>query len=327
LSELDIPQLLSGVLPRWASEFATALTFVAAASILRIGIDAMVQGVAPFILLFPAILGATLLSGWRSGAATIALSSILVWRFVMVPADPADIRAAVISTCLYWASGGLLIVFASAFRTSARKMSAERQRKVEERDLLLREFNHRVKNDFQTLSSVLQLQLRRSQEPAVKAALAEAIERLQGVAQVHASLYAAGGQASEVDIRDYLIRLCEGLSANLLAGTGVTLQWRFDSQNLPRDRAAVLGLIVNELATNAIKHAFPDGVGSISVSYEMIDGKGRLVVVDDGRGLPAEYESLDGVGRKLVAALAKQAGGKLTRRGEGGARFQLDGIA
>ena len=110
-------------------------------------------------------------AGWRAGTATIVISSVLVWRFVMGPADPAEVRAAVISMVLFWASGGVLVAFASAFRTSAQRIAAERQSQLDERDLLLKEFNHRIKNDFQTLSSVLQLQLRRAQDAPVKAAL------------------------------------------------------------------------------------------------------------------------------------------------------------
>ena len=326
LSELDIPQLLAPAVPRWASELATAVVFVGVASVVRAGIDLLVPGVVPFILLFPALLGATLLSGWRAGLATLVLGSALAWRHVLAPDDPAEIQAGLLSLALFWLCGVLLVGFASAFRSSARRTATERENQVEQRDLLLEEFNHRVKNDFQTLASVLHLQLRRAQEPAAKAALAEAIERLQGVAQVQASLYAAGDQVGEVDVRDYLSRLCEGLQANLLAGTGVAMKWRLECHNLPRDRAAVLGLIVNELVTNAIKHAFPEGVGAIEVTYELAEGRGRLVVADDGRGLPTSYESSGGVGRRLISALAKQAGGKLTRRSDGGARFQLDGV-
>jgi two-component sensor histidine kinase len=324
LSEFDIPKLLAGVAPRWVAELSAALVFVAAASVLRIGIDLVVPGVVPFILLFPAILCATLLAGWRAGAETIALGSAAVWRFLLTPDDAGETLPAVVSVLLFYVSGGVLVWFASAYRASANAVAEEGRRRLEERELLLKEFNHRAKNDFQTLSGLLQLQLRKTEEPSAMAALTAAIERVQGVAQVHASLYASGEQASMVDIRDYLTRLCEGLAANHRAGAGVRLTWSLASQPAQRDRAAVLGLIVNELVTNAIKHAFADGIGSIHVSYERVGEGGRLVVADDGVGLPTDYRSSGGVGRRLVEALARQVDGTLSWSSDGGARFQLD---
>ena len=325
LSELDVPERLAGVIPRWVSQAAVAIVCIGVASMIRLVIDAVAPGAAPFMLLFPALLAATLLGGWPSGVAALLLGAMLVWRYVLGPAQHmAFNQTDVLSFLLFACSGGLIVAFTSVFRGSSRKMAAERQRRIDGRELLLREFNHRIKNDFQIIGSILHLQARRTQEPAARSALENAVERLQGVSQVHANLYATGQEATEIDLCDYLGRLCDGIRSSRLDGAAVTLRCEAASHAIHRDQAATLGLIVNELVTNAIKHAFPSGVGAITVRYEAGPGEGRLSVFDDGQGLPPGFDQASGVGRRLVEALARQTGGAWRWRSDNGAHFELE---
>jgi two-component sensor histidine kinase len=323
LSEFELPERLAAVVPRWATQAVVALLCVAAISVVRVAVDLVLPGAVPFTLLFPAVCAATLLAGWPAGAMALAIGALLVWRYVLGPAQhmaagPTD----AVSFVLFFISAGIIIAISSAFRVSARRMAAERLRQIEERDLLLREFNHRIKNDFQIIGSIVQLQARRTVDEPARAALQEAVERMHGVARFHANLYAAGQEASEIDLGDYLQRLCEGLRSSRLGHTAVSLRCEAQPRRIGRDEAATIGLMVNELVTNAIKHAFPNEIGMIVVRYEAESG--RLTVADDGRGLPPDFDRASGVGRKLVEALARQLGGSWRWRSENGARFELD---
>ena len=326
LGDLSLPERLSPVVSPWITQVAIAFVVVAAASVVRLGIDLILPGAAPFILMFPALLVAGLLGGQLSGMLALALGGAIAWAYVLPPVGvfKGKDTSAVISLVLYLVSGGLTVLAASAFRNSTREMIEERQSKLDERELLLSEFQHRVKNDFQIIGSILTLQRRQAAELGAEKILDQAIDRLRGVSDVHANLYAPGGDAAEVNLKDYLGRLCAALSTSLLSGSAVALVCEVAPVIMPRDRAGALGLIVNELVTNAVKHAFPDGIGEIQVRFEATHAGGRLSVSDNGIGLPADFARAQGLGRKLIAAFAAQAGGALSWTSNPGARFQLD---
>jgi two-component sensor histidine kinase len=114
----------------------------------------------------------------------------------------------------------------------------------------------------------------------------------------------------------YLEELCAALAEALFLRGAITLSCDSDHVALPRDRAVSLGLVINELVTNAAKHAFEESAaGAITVSFKA-HGKGwRLTVTDDGKGMPPRKparKSDGGLGRRLVEAFAKQAGGAVT---------------
>jgi two-component sensor histidine kinase len=327
LSKLDLPARLAPVLPIWVGELITALVCLASAGILRFGLDALVPGVAPFVLLFPAILVATLLGGWRPGLGTLALSEFWAWYYVIAPrglafkgeAQPANLIAILIA-------GLIVVAVAQMFRAAARHQDADGVAKLAERDLMLRELEHRMKNNFQTVASLLELQLRRSADEPSKLALREALGRVVSISNAHRNLYAAEGDVRAVDMGVYLKDLCANLAEALFLGELVRLECRAETEALDRDRAVAVGLIVNELVTNAAKHAFADGrPGEIRVAFGR-EGQGyRLVVEDDGRGLPADFATRrQGLGRGLVEAFTRQAGGQLTVGDGPGTRFEVE---
>ena len=189
----------------------------------------------------------------------------------------------------------------------------ERTAIAREREVLLREVHHRVKNDLQLISSVLSMQARRLVDAASAEALAECQSRVQTIALIHEYMY-----QSENLARLPLSRNVRGLAANLLRaggapGSSIGLELSVEEDiTLPVDRAIPCGLILNELLTNALKHAFPEGrrgVVRVTLRRESADML-LLGVADDGVGLAEDHDdNVNGsLGFRLVRAFAEQLG-------------------
>ena len=197
---------------------------------------------------------------------------------------------------------------------------------LEEKEVLLKEIHHRVKNNLQVVSSLLRLQAASHPEPAVRAALQEAQERIQTIALIHQKLKHAP-DPTRLDLEAYVRTLAERLVRTYAsAPTLVDLQIRVHPVRLGPDEAVPLGLILNELVSNALQHAFPPGEGgSLEIEIEALPGgRALLRIADSGMGLP-ENVQLDhgGLGFQLVRALADQLGGTLELERRRGAAFRL----
>lgn len=326
LSEIDLRALAPKV-PPLVIDIATALLCFGAMAAIRIVMQMFAPGAGPFALLYPFGLIATLLSSWRAGALTFYAGLIGSWYLVLPGAgfaltNPGD-KGRIVIVCL---SGALTLFIAHLFRDSARRGAAERAAKLEERELLLRDLNHRVNNSFAMVASLLQLQSSRAQDSGAKAALAGALNRVMSIAQAHRNLYAAGQDMSRVDMSVYLQDLCRNLAEALFLGEIVQLECDAFPASMERDRAVAIGLAVNELVTNAAKHAFTETTGGrIEVSFQPEGAGWRLMVRDDGKGLPEDFQTRrNGLGRGLVEAFARQAGGTLSIAEGAGATFVLD---
>ena len=327
IDKIDLPRRLSPVLPVWAGELITALICLAATGLARVVMDALLPGVAPFVLLFPACLAATLVGGWRPGLITLLVLELVAWAYVIPPrglffkgeAHPANLVAVLFA-------GALVVAVAQLFRNNARQAAAEGDAKIAERELMLRELEHRSSNNFQAVAAMIGLQLRRSRDEPARNALREALERVTSLSRAQRNLSVSVATAPAVEMDVYLPELCASLAQALFLGELVRLECDVERTALDRDRAVAVGLIVNELVTNAAKHAFADGAGGrIRVAFARQPGGFRLTVEDDGRGLPADFGARrQGLGRGLVEAFTRQAGGSLTVGGGPGARFDVD---
>jgi two-component sensor histidine kinase/PAS domain-containing protein len=190
---------------------------------------------------------------------------------------------------------------------------------VAEKNALLKEVHHRVKNNLQVITSLLRLEGNRASLPAVKATLDEMNWRIRTMALVHESLYRSGSFA-EVGLDGYLRQLAtEVFRAMLDRGVRVDLQLDLQPVTVSMNMATPCGLIVNELISNALKHGFKDGrQGSVKLSLQPIeaaDGKTvRLCVSDNGVGLPVDFQARQesSLGMQLVSDLAQQLGANLT---------------
>jgi len=201
------------------------------------------------------------------------------------------------------------------------------ERALAEKTALLGEVHHRVKNNLQVVSSLLSLQARNA-PPAAQALLEESQGRVKAMALIHQLLYERH-DFSEVDLGTYLERLAALLRESMLRDRR-RIELRVECRQqvaLDLQRAVPCGLLVTELVTNAIKHAFVDErAGRVHVLLDTDDqGQGRIVVSDDGVGLPAglEFGQVRSLGFQLIPLLVDQLHGQLTLRRSPGTVFEV----
>jgi two-component sensor histidine kinase len=316
LGEFDVRERMAP-LPPWLSQISFAIFCLGLEVLLRVLINIVAPGAAPFAVIYPGILAATLFAGWQCGLIVLVISMLAAWYFV-VPAqmsfrieNPADIPRMLV--ILF--SGGLVIALANIFRQAAQQAARARKAQVEEQELLLREIDHRIKNNFMMVASLVDIQRRRSADGPVKDALTEVLTRIDSFSRAHSHLYHDPRNVGAVQMKDYLQELCDALAQALTLHGAVTLTCTSDQALLDRDRAVSIGLLVNELVTNAAKHAF-DGreTGAITVSFRRQGAGWRLQVEDDGVGIDPEKPAKPGggLGKRLVDAFVRQAHGTLT---------------
>ncbi|HKR90131.1 MAG TPA: histidine kinase dimerization/phosphoacceptor domain -containing protein [Phenylobacterium sp.] len=184
------------------------------------------------------------------------------------------------------------------------------------------ELNHRVKNNLAAVSAMLTMQARVADDPRVAEQLRKAVDRIETISDVHASLYRVSSK-DEVDFAAYLRRLCDRLSASLVESDRLRIEVDADPTMTPLDEAVSLGLVVNELVTNASKHAYPPPAkGVIQVQLRNAPGELVLKVSDQGAGLP-EAAPASGIGMRLVRSLVRQCGGELHIAPPPGATFTV----
>jgi two-component sensor histidine kinase len=205
--------------------------------------------------------------------------------------------------------------------------TSELTERLKEREVLLQEIHHRVKNNLQVVSSLISMQMRRLPDAAGRRALGECRNRVHAMALIHDKLYQAENHAS-VPFAEYAQRLAmDVLGASEASPARVTLELAFEDVPMTVDRAIPCGLILNELITNALKHAFPEGRrGTIGIAFERVEGSRlRLAVWDDGAGLPpgTDLRRSPSLGMHLVFMLAQQLDGAVEVGSEGGTRFEL----
>ncbi|MDL2351428.1 MAG: histidine kinase dimerization/phosphoacceptor domain -containing protein [Pseudomonadota bacterium] len=194
---------------------------------------------------------------------------------------------------------------------------------LDDKDIMVREIDHRVRNSLSIVSSFLSMQGGSTQSLDVKQALTVAATRIQAVARIHERLY-QGARVGIVQFDEYLGQICSDLRASL-AREGVTLQLDTVPVQIAVDHAVPLGLITNELVTNAFKHCKGNDV-TIRVSLAPAPDGFMLIVSDDGAGMPEDFVdgTGHGLGMKVVKRLADQVGGKIKMPATGeAAKFEV----
>jgi two-component sensor histidine kinase len=176
-----------------------------------------------------------------------------------------------------------------------------------EREVLLREVNHRVGNSLQIIASLLHLQANSAPQQEVKAALTNAMGRVAAVAQVHRRLYTSHDLKS-VLLNQYLDALLEDLRRSAEGNRMSRLTLQSAVIEIDPDRAVAIGIIVNELVMNAVKYAYPDGAGPIHVSLHADDDDLVLSIADEGVGIEANRGDprSTGMGQRIVSAMASK---------------------
>jgi PAS domain S-box-containing protein len=202
---------------------------------------------------------------------------------------------------------------------------AQMRASLAEKGVLLKEIHHRVKNNMQVISSLLNLEAQQIAEGQTRQILTESINRIRSMAMVHETLYQSDNMA-RIDFGEYVQSVTFGLMRSI-HHSGIEVTVNVESVHLDIDRAIPCGLIVNELVSNALKHAFPAGrEGKVEVSLKMLPaGSVELAVCDDGVGFPVgkPLDELTTMGMTLVTSLIKQIQGRVALDANKGTRFAV----
>ncbi|MCD6068865.1 MAG: signal transduction histidine kinase [Bacteroidetes bacterium] len=196
---------------------------------------------------------------------------------------------------------------------------------LHEKEALIKEVHHRVKNNLQIISSLLRLQSSKQGDEHVQNMFDDSVKRIQSMALVHELLYKNKNLVS-IPIHTYIQNLAEGLSVSYGLSNQISITVHSDAVQLDIDTTIPLGLIINELVTNSIKHAFDEKGGRVDVLFILKDGKHKLIVRDNGKGLPANFATLKetSLGMELVEALSEQIGACYTYSSENGSKFEFE---
>ena len=208
------------------------------------------------------------------------------------------------------------IIVAAHDITRQKQDEAAIRASLDEKVLLLREIHHRVNNNLQIIISLTKLQIRTLEDPWMKQVLAETQNRVRAMSLVHEKLYLSENLSS-IDLYDYTRFLATQLFASYgIDHRRVTLLTEIGKIALDIDTAIPLGLVLNELISNALRHAFPDNrSGTLSISSHVRDNLITLVIKDDGPGLKPgfDWKETDSLGLRLTNSLVDQLGGTIEK--------------
>jgi len=262
------------------------------------------SGFIGLFLMMPGIFLAGVMFDRGSGFYASLLSVVLTsWFFLR---DWLFLDSQSIALILFFLVGLGLAAASEALRKALEKSQAAERHN----ELMFRELMHRTRNNLASVSSLLRLQARASTTPETRGALDAAAGRVQVMTDVHEFLRNPGPSGT-VDMSDYLEELCRKLGDALRGARPVAVEVSAEHVELSRERAEAIGLIVNELVTNSLKYAFPDGrPGLIAVTLRQ-DGEIVLLVEDNGIGCPTEIK--EGLGSRLIQLMAQQLRGEITR--------------
>ena len=277
-------------------------------AVFRLSLTPFVGGRAPYAFVFLGIVAACVLAGWRSGLTALVLGQFLTWYFVVGSAQ----GDAVPETTQLW--GGLTVATVSQLMVLIvvalyqREVGEAMEDQGRELDLLgeaLSEVDHRTRNNYQTVVAMILLQAQRAEDPNVKRALGEAADRVRAVSLAADQLAIRGEDSGTVRLGDHLRELCAQLRRGL-AGDEVLLSCDIADLSTRADTAIQLSIIVNELVTNALKHAFDGNGGEIRITCEQAGEGVELVIADNGSGIKPGKRGHVGLGTRLVERFVKQ---------------------
>jgi PAS domain S-box-containing protein len=253
----------------------------------------------------------------RSALATIISGERTFEDFEVEPFFPSiGRRVMCLNARKVYRPGNKIQLILLAIEDITERVRLEREHAIasERIGTLLQELTHRIKNSLQIIVSMVGLEARNQKSGEGKAALERVSHRIAALGRLY-SMLGETNSIEAVDAASYLEALCRDLieSVQKENGTSIALKTDIASEQLPVDRAIPLGLIVNELVTNAVKYAFPgEPKGTIVVTLKRFAEELRLTVADDGQGAdPQRADS--GLGGRLVDSFARQLGGHIER--------------
>lgn len=210
--------------------------------------------------------------------------------------------------------------------TERKKLENRLKKSLKEKDLMMKEIHHRVKNNLMVIQSLLQLQSRYIKDKDTLNIFRESQNRAKSMALIHQRLYQSD-DLKRIDFGEYARNLSIDLfRSNANSPELINLDIDVEKVMLDVNTAIPLGLILNELVTNSLKHAFPDGKsGKISVKFHPVGSKFNLTVSDNGAGIPNNFddEKSESLGLRLVNSLCEQIGADLNINNKNGTTFEI----
>lgn len=318
---------------------APVLAHLAALVIIAVGIavrfvvaDALPPGY-PFVTLFPAVIISAFLFGLSPGLVAGVVGGAAAWHWWIPHGAPGAAVGAAFAMGFYTLVIGtdlVIIHWMQRATERARRQRAVSDRLAETRNLLFHELQHRVSNNLQVAAALLTLQKREVADGHARAALDDAAGRLGLIGRISRQLYGAEGDARSMSV------FLESLARDVVAASGrdgVTCTVEVDDRvPLGTEAAVPIALVVAEAIANAIEHGFADReTGHVRIALHPGgrdgDAAHRLLVEDDGRGLPEGFEirETNSLGLRIARMLAQQLGGELSLDGRegGGTRMVL----
>lgn len=219
----------------------------------------------------------------------------------------------------------LFLFISILFLIRNRKYSKVLMIKNKEKEVLLREIHHRVKNNFQTISSLLDFQLKDIEDQKAISRIREGQSRLKSMSLIHEKLYQNQEDVATVNLHDYTVQLSKQI-LGIYGKEDVQVEVEIDKIELDIDTAIPLGLILNEVITNSCKYAFEQGNGLLKIVAQKIkSGQYHLTIQDNGPGLPdnLQLKNLRSLGMKLITRLTKQLHGDVQFLNESGVCIQI----
>lgn len=292
-------------------ELSIGFTVAVAMVLARVPFAALTGDRAPYALNFLAIVIAAVLAGWRSGLVALGVSQLFAWYLLVPPyfslgiADPQRLGGLIAATI----SQALILLVITLYQREVDKGTAERERRMELLAHALREIDHRTTNNYQTVLALIHLQTQRSKSEEIQQALQQVSDRIGAIAKASEQLAFRSDDLAKVRLDEHLCELCGHIEQGL-SRDGVEIRCEVMACSAVPDRAIALSMIVNELVTNALKHAFADGEPGVVRIEGTVNGHGlELTVSDNGNGMiPAKSRSRVGLGTKLVETYVRQLG-------------------
>ncbi|MDM7957102.1 histidine kinase dimerization/phosphoacceptor domain -containing protein [Blastomonas sp.] len=297
--------------------YGLAIVSFAAALLLRFYFRDTLPPGFPFLTFFPAVIVTAFLAGLRPGLVCALLSGLASWYFFIPPTDSFGLDgASALALGFYIFIVTVDITLIHLMHRAADDLRGEKrvtESLYDQQRTMFQELQHRVANNMAFVSALLHLQKKKvAADPAsASSALDEAQSRIETMSRIHRRLYDPA--SVDLPVAQYFQEIC----TDLLQATGAkNIVCMVDMPTIRLDiaRLTTLSLLVTELVTNSLKHAFADNGGTITLKLERLDpGHLALTVSDNGRGLP-KGESLatnKGLGTRIVQSLATQLGGEI----------------
>ena len=288
-------------------EIAIGVAMAGLMTLARIAIVPFTGDRAPYAFVFVAVLGSAVLAGWRSGLLALVLGQWLAWTWIVGGTSNVIDRGHLLGGLAVSSLAELAaLAIVTLYQREVERAWSRREEQVDMIRHALAEIDHRTNNNYQTVMALVLAQAKQA-DPPVKEALQQVADRINAIAMASKQLALSSDTFERIRAGHHLGELCGEIRQGL-SRPGIAIECGFDDIDLGSDQTTWISILVNELVTNALKHAFPsDRKGSIRVALRRLPGSIELTVEDDGVGMDGAGRSKGtGLGRRLVETFVRQ---------------------